>query len=169
MELAKPAPISVLRNEPLLKTAIVLLAVSLAGCIGYVPGRQDYWDTKVKEMCEKDGGVTVYERIQLSREEYKRLGGIEGSIPLPNEDRSTSDNPYFRRVIDTKIREANPEVMRSETLVVRRSDGKLLGRSVRYWRRGGDAPTGLGHESSIICPERADLTKQIFPVRQGSQ
>jgi len=24
-----------------------------------------YWDYRVKQMCEKDGGVTVYEKVEL--------------------------------------------------------------------------------------------------------
>jgi hypothetical protein len=147
---------------------LVLILAGLSSCTAYLPGRQSYWDEQIREMCAKDGGVVVYERVKLTHEEFKRLGGLERALPLPTESNSTSAHPYFRRVVDTRIHTADPEVMRSETQVIRRSDGKVLGRSVRYWRRGGDIPTGIAHESSYICPASAELTPQIFIVSARS-
>jgi hypothetical protein len=143
------------------------LWAGLYGCAGYVPGNKADWDARIRQMCERDGGVTVYERVELTREEFKRLRGVELALPLPVEADGANDSPYFQRRIETKLNESNPEVIRAETQVIRQSDGKLLGRSIRYWRRGGDFPTGIAHDTSFICPERADLTPQIFIVKEG--
>lgn len=143
----------------------MLLTVALAGCAGYVPGRQSYWDAQVREMCAKDGGVTVYEIVELSEEEFKRLGGIRGGLPLPSASSKNTGYPYFYELLDSKIRDSNPAVMRVEMLVIRRSDKKILGRSVQYFRRGGDLPTGIVEDSTFICPENLQLTNQIFRVK----
>ena len=71
--------------------------------------------------------------------------------------------------IESRIREANPEVVRTEELVKRRSDGKLLARSVSYSRRGGDFPTGLAHDSLFSCPQQAQLSKQIFKLKEEAK
>src|SRR5688572_11201330 len=157
-----------MRAQLVVRAFLVLVFAGLSSCAGYLPGRQAYWDEQIKEMCAKDGGVIVYERVQLTHEEFKRLGGLERAVPLPIESNSTPAHPYFRRVVDTRIHTADPEVVRSETQVIRRSDGKVLGRSVRYWRRGGDIPTGIAHESSHICPASAELTPQIFIISTRS-
>lgn len=157
----------VARNALLTKTiALGLLAVSLAGCMGYVPGRQSYWDAKVKEMCEKDGGVTVYERVKISRQDSRLLWGA--GQPLPTES-TRKDLPYFWESIETTIRDSYPKVGRAETLVKRRSDGKVLGKSVQYWRTGGDFPTGFSEATSFICPQHADLSEQVFLVEEDSK
>ncbi|SRR5258708_7846239 len=144
--------------------AFAAASALLCSCAGYVPGEKSSWDARIKQMCEQDGGVTVYERVHLTLEQFKRLGGIERALPLPSETDSPTGHPYFRRLVDTKLHEQDPEVVRSETQVVRHSDGKVLGRSIRYWRRGGDFPIGIAQESAFICPSRAELTSQIFMV-----
>jgi hypothetical protein len=144
--------------------SIALVTGGIAACMGYVPGSLSYWDQRVKEMCEKDGGVTVYENVQLTAEEFKRLGGTEAGIALPTED-AKRDFPYFMETTYTNIRDQNPQVLRLETVVKRRSDGKILGRSVYYSRSGGDLPTGVLHGSSYGCPQQLGLSKQIFQVK----
>lgn len=139
----------------------------LVGCAGYVPGRQAYWDEQVKAMCDKDGGTAVYEKVELSEEEYRKLGGVYGVIPVPAVGMKTSDYPYVRSLTETKLREGNPEVVRTEELIMRRSDGKVLVRSISYSRRGGDFPTGLLHDTVFRCPKHEDLSKRVFSVRQG--
>lgn len=145
-------------------TALLLIA-ALYGCAGYVPGRQSYWDSQVKELCEKDGGITIFEKIELSEDDYKRLGGMPGGIPIPHVSSKRTDYPYFYEVFDFTIRESNPVVVRTETIVKRRADGKVLGRSIQYFRRGGDIPTGLANDSSFLCPDKIQLTGEIFRVK----
>jgi len=132
----------------------------------FYEGRKTYWDAQVKEMCEKDGGVTVYERVKISKQDSRFLW--EQGLPLPTEN-TRKDSPYFWERTETGIREANPKVVRAETLIKRRSDGKALGKSVRYWRSGGDFPTGFSEGTSFICPQHADLSKQVFLVDGGAK
>lgn len=148
----------------------LLLAVTLTGCMGYVPGQQSYWDAQVKEMCERDGGVTVYERIDLDETDYQKLGGSGGVIPVPDERSKTKNYPYFSKSVRQEIN-SNPQVARLETEVVRRSDNKVLGRVINYLRIGGDFPTGIQHDTSFSCRDihgvRLDVEKQVFVIRGG--
>jgi hypothetical protein len=116
-------------------------------------------------MCEQDGGFTVYEVIELTQEQYKSLGGFDGGLPVPELRADRPSYPYFREWTETRIRESNPEVVRTEEVLKRRSDGKVLARAIRYSRRGGDVSTGLAHESSFTCPQGIQLSKQVFKVK----
>jgi hypothetical protein len=58
---------------------LILIGLAIAG----TEFNKAYWDHKVRELCEKDGGVTVYEAIELSPEEFKRRGGCERSDYCP--------------------------------------------------------------------------------------
>ena len=146
-----------------------VLCAMLCGCGGYIPGRQSYWDEQVRQMCEKDGGVIVYETIELSQAEYQRLGGMKEGFPIPDERHATAATPYVREERRTTIRDSNPTVVRGETLIKRRSDNKVLARSVRYWRTGGDIPTGIAHESYFICPEQVDISRRVFSITDSSK
>ena len=148
--------------------AVIALLILLV--FGFYEGRKAYWDSKVREMCEKDGGVTVFEHVTISEEEYERLRGIQGGLPIPfADDTKNKEYPYFRDTNQSRIREWNPEVARLEMSIKRRSDGKILARSVHYWRRGGDIPTGIFHDSSFGCPEQSVLSREIFRISGGSK
>ena len=143
------------------------LIAMLAGCMGYVPGRQSYWDSRVKGFCELDGGVTVYETVTLTREEHRRVSDILALRLTKRNDADSDKKPYVIEVVSTKINASNPEVARAETLIRRRSDGKVLGQAVQYWRRGGDIPTGITEASSFICPEQINLGNEVFKIEGG--
>lgn len=145
---------------------VVLIALLLLA-IGFFEATKAYWDYKVRQMCEKDGGIEVYETVSLTKEEYKRLGGSERGLPVPNPVYSNVDEefPFIREERSTTIRSNSPKVGRSESIIKRRSDDKILGRSVYYWRRGGDFPFGLAEGSSFGCPRpNPMLGQQVIRV-----
>jgi len=151
-----------MRNACIL--AIIML---LTACMGWVPGRQAYWDAKVKELCEKDGGVTVYERVRITQSEYRRMGGVHGEIPVPSRSLARPGTPYVTDTTIIKLHDWAPEVWRRETLVVRMADGKVLARQVTYGRRGADAPIIIGQPSFYGCSEAGvhlDVEKQTFEI-----
>ena len=116
----------------------------------------------MKELCEKDGGVTVYEQVRVTRDEFKRIGVAYGTVPLPPENGAPASAPYVTRRVREILNPASPFVSRSETFAIRRSDGKVLARSIQYLRRGGDFPTGLAEGSHFVCPKDVQLSSQIF-------
>ncbi|MBY0271405.1 MAG: hypothetical protein K2X06_16235 [Burkholderiales bacterium] len=148
-----------------------LLAITLAGCAGYVPGQQSYWDAQVREMCEKDGGVTVYEQVKLTQSEYRRLGGTKGIVPVPSRNSADPNALYVADRKITKIREWSPQVFRLESVIVRVADGKVLSRQIEYGRIGGDFPSP-SHSSSYGCSDlglRLDAERQTFEIVEDSQ
>jgi len=146
---------------PVLLIGLVILAVI------FYEGRKAYWDYRVTEMCKMDGGATVFENIRISQGEYKRLGGINGAIPVPAEQYK-KDSPYFARTVTQEIREWNPEVKKWTTEIIRNTDEKVLGIEIIYMRIGGDTPTGILHPSSFSCRDVAGvklgIERQIFII-----
>jgi hypothetical protein len=135
-------------------TILLAAALLLAGC------EKARLDQQVKELCAKDGGIKVYETVKLPAERFDQWGTIR--IPS-KQDAKPSDDYYYERNT-TYLKSGNPEMWRSNHRIIRASDGKLLGESIRYARRGGDMP-GPWHESSYGCPDtniQPSLESSIF-------
>ena len=149
-------------------TLLIVVTLLIDGCMGYVPGRQSYWDSQVKDLCRKDAGVTVYERVALTPSEYRLLKGSGADVSIPS-DRVAPSAAYVRQTERTFIRDANPTVSRYETRIVRQSDGKVLSRSITYSRVGGDFPSPA-HESVFSCRDmgfRESIERETFVIPQG--
>src|SRR5688572_27544698 len=150
------------RHSGLLKaTFSVLVASALAGCMGWAPGRQANWDARVKEMCEKDGGVAIYERVPISKVQFEKMGKVGGHVSIPPRESAKADDPLFWDESVTLFRDANPRVWRSEHAIKRRTDEKVVARVVRYSRVGGDIPSPA-HQSHLGCPDE----KEVFAQRE---
>lgn len=146
-------------------TPIVLLVVGIGGC----EARKAYYDWQVRRMCEKDGGVTVYERVTVTREEYERLGGSHGQIPFPEERAAPAGYPYVTNTTLTVLKEGYPEVRRSEALVKRRADGKVLARFVTYSRVGGDFPSWAHHSSKGCDVPLGNVSQNVLTVEGAAK
>lgn len=148
-----------------LLSPVVLVLLSVVFC----EINKAYWDHQVRLMCEKDGGVTVYEHIELTPEEYKHNGGKNGFIHVAPEEKSPTYHEYAYRSARTKIHYSSPSVWRSEYTTYRKSDGKTLGVWVTYTRHGGDIPTGIIHDSSFSCMDttgfESNPISKIFSVK----
>lgn len=136
-----------LATIPIAIIALLILA------FGFYEGRKAYWDSKVREMCAKDGGVTVFETVRVSAEQYNRLPITEGSVAIVSEAISKPEEPAFSVDKQTVLRESAPRVIRWEKLVKRRADGKIIGSLVSYHRLGGDTPLTYGHPTRFSCPD----------------
>ena len=130
-----------------------------------------YWDYRVRQMCEKDGGVTVYEKVELTEEEYKKYDGFMGAIIVPPETYSdTNKYLYLSKVEKEIIRKSNPSVYHRQATVYRKSDGKKFGKVVNYHRGGGDFPTVISHPSGFDCKDmgiKLNVEQQIFSVKEN--
>jgi hypothetical protein len=138
----------------------------LQGCAGYVPGRNAYWDAIVKENCQKDGGVTVYERVKITPSEQRQLGGVGETIPVPAKEFAKPAAPYVAENKTTWLHRSNPEVVRSETFIVRTSDGKVLARLVDYARIGQDVIRPYSCQDAGL---RVDVVRQTFEITRGQR
>lgn len=145
--------------------AIAGLAVALAGCMGYVPGRQTYWDSKVREMCQQDGGVQIYQRVRISKADVERKivpMYSDGRLGVAPRDGAHPQAPVVSERKITYIREEpNPQVWRTEHVIRRSSDQAIVARWVIYTRAGGDIPTGISHGTSFVCPDLERIVSDL--------
>ena len=115
-------------------------------------------DREVERLCATDGGIKVYETVALPAERFDEYGNVE----ITSKDFVKSDDEYYIEFKEINIREGNPRLIRFNARVIRISDGKIMGESIRYGRSGGDLP-GPWHESSFGCPPLPmNLSSSIF-------
>jgi len=138
----------------------VVLVVLLVLAIGFFEARKAYWDHKVKEMCEIDGDVRIFERVRITKADIDLLGRNDGKVSVPVKDLAPVHAPAYSESKTTHLRDWNPEVRRVETVVIRRADQKVVARWIYYSRIGGDFPT-FAHPSSRGCPDLRRVTSDL--------
>jgi len=116
----------------------------VAGCASPIRGQLD---EEVRRLCAIDGGIKVYETATLPAARFDRFGNVS----LPFKSLAKAEDEYYFELERIFLRRGNPEMWRSEERIVRARDQKVMGRSISYTRRGGDAPSPM-HESSYSCP-----------------
>lgn len=146
------------RNRCLL--LVVAFVMVLTGCAGYVPRRQAYWDRELIELCEKDGGVTVFETVHISKNKVPGLGWTDGHLGVPPKDLMRGEDVVYSERSETVIRAWNPRVIRGERTVYRRDNGRMVATVVRYSRVGGDFPSPA-HPSSFSCPDDLHIFRAL--------
>lgn len=174
---ATPVPLARLlrqRGLSLIGKLLMIPAVLIAALIlavGFYEGRKAYWDAQVREMCAKDGGVTIYQKLHISKAEVRLLGTVGGMIGIPAKELARPNAPVHEELKIIDIRRASPQVSRSEMLILRRSDGAIVAKAIIYARSGGDF-SSPAHPSSFSCPELkaviSDL-QQLFIVAGDSK
>ncbi|SDE53674.1 hypothetical protein [Desulfuromonas thiophila] len=136
-----------------LVAGLLLFSLWFGGAFWEVAGKKMYWDAQVRKLCAIDGGVKVYETVKLTPEIYEYYAGR--NWVLPDKSDAKSSDEYFYEDDIIYYHRKDPQVTRSLTRVIRRSDGKVLGEYIRYGRGGGDLP-GPWHGSSFSC---SDITR----------
>jgi hypothetical protein len=129
---------------------------ALLGCTR----ERDLVDEQVRQLCAKDGGVRVFERVQLAADQFDP----DGEILVLSEKSSKPTDKYYHVRDVIHLRKGNPEMWRAHYKLIRKSDSKVLGEAISYTRRGGDLP-GPWHPSSFGCPHDADISdisKAVF-------
>jgi len=141
--------------------AFASLAIGL-GYFWWVFGEKLWVDHQVRELCAKDGGVKVYETISLPADKFNQYGQINFFRPIDGENALGPDYIYIWRY--KYLKKGDPSLSRSHTVIIRRSDNKLLGESISYSRGGGD-PVGPWQPTSFSCPSnygQVQLLEKIF-------
>ena len=145
--------------------AFVVFIAAWWGIPAYEKGRAD---SLVEELCKKDGGLKVYETVELPASRFKQYGVVfpgRGMLPALREEAKPGDEFFF--VLDKKDvwpeTGWHPYVWRIDQKLFRQADGKLLGEAISYSRRGGD-PIGPWHPSSNTCPRETDITVLVGRV-----
>jgi len=157
------------------KTLYVVAAVMvLLVWIGVPEFNKRRADRLVDELCAKDGGVRVIETVALAPGLFNAYGQPEIGFVNAESPRSTPSPSGLGFVLDTQdiVGSHNSTevralaVWRARVQLARVNDGKILGESVQYLRRGGDA-LGPWHPSSYGCP--IDATEMNLAARVVQQ
>jgi len=144
-------------------TMVSLLAI---GYFVYCEMNKAYWDRKVDELCEKNGGIRIYERIYLPHSRFDKWG----NLTISSKDSTKDTDEYYFIKTRKYYKEGNPSIWMSRHKILRKKDGEVLGESIRYIRRGGDM-VGPWHESSYMCPPingESSLESKIF-ISKGDE
>lgn len=147
--------------------AAMLMLLPLATACASGPGKSEL-DAEVKRLCAIDGGVKVYETVALPAEKFNQRREINFYRPAQGENALGPEYLYKREIRYLLEGEyEKPAMWKTHEQVFRKADGRLLGESVSYARRGGDLP-GPWHPSSYICPELKDLNllEQVFVIQK---
>src|SRR4051794_21078862 len=101
------------RWDPARNSLVIVLALTLTGCMSYLPGRQTYWDDKVKALCDEDGGVRIFEKLHISKADIDVLGTADGEISIPIRELAHPNAPVYAVHQRTNIRTEEPYVWRT--------------------------------------------------------
>ena len=149
-----------------LLTAVFLIPVLLIGSalayFGFCEARKAYWDHRVKEMCEKDAGVKIYETVLLSKKQYEQFGRVAGYVSIPVRNLA-KDEIVISDSKDSYIRETQPTVLKTEVLIKNRETQKILAQYSLYSRVGGDFPS-IAHPSSYSCPASISVYRSLEKI-----
>ena len=148
---------------------LLFLAIIVGLWWGLPTYRKLQADFMVEELCKKDGGIRVFEIVRLPQERFSPQGNMvfSGNKNLPplKEGSTPNDEFYFTHETNWILPDSgfnSLAVWKTHQKLFRAKDGKLLGESIAYSRRGGD-PMGPWHPSSFGCPKNVDI---VFLVRK---
>ena len=156
----KLTPLVILEDFGMKKLSMPAMALCVTAFVLLTGCEKWRLDNEVRELCAKDGGIKVYETVKVPTEMVDEYGAIR--IPS-KQDTKPSDEYYYERET-TYLQTGDPAMWRTHHRIISSNDGKILGESVRYARRGGDVP-GPWHESSFGCPDistQPSLENSIF-------
>lgn len=123
--------------------ALLTVGVMLFGC------EQARVDARMEELCKIDGGMKIYEKITLPKEDFD-----QGGVPILFNGWNQSQSGYMFVSKFEKLKSNKPTLSKTTTSIIRERDGKPLGTYIYYTRIGGLMPT-LGPDSAKNCPSNA--------------
>jgi hypothetical protein len=148
---------------PVAIIALVILA------FGFFEARKAYWDSRVKGMCDKEGGIKVFQVVQLDLKEYRKLLNSRNQIDLRNERFATPADSYAYSSATEYIVRGDPEIHKHVGRVLKWPEKVVLSEQIIFSRVGGDFPTGIGHRTYFSCPPPVEtLFDKTFKAMQGA-
>lgn len=144
---------------------------SLGLCLFYLvvmSGCEKYeLDRRMAELCEKDGGLKLYETVKLPTSMFDEDGyPFPGWRQRSNPNRLNSEYQLIEEkgvLKDGNSMEGEGRLLRIKWTITRKSDGKLFGEAVQYIRIGGDL-IAFPHSTSKVCPLQINFTNVIRAV-----
>ncbi|MER2512365.1 MAG: hypothetical protein ABTQ25_08105 [Nitrosomonas ureae] len=150
-----------------MKKIILLLLVSLIIYAAFFT-EKDRLDREVDRLCAIDGGVKVYETVELLPDKFDRKYGqinfydpTQGENALGPEYIYKWSTHYYKKGHPVSQGAQETAMRRDHFRIIRKSDMKLLGEFVKYHRAGGDLP-GPWMPSSHHCPDTLKASSTIL-------
>lgn len=81
-------------------TGLLLFSIWFGGAFWEVAGKKMYWDAQVRKLCAMDGGVKVYETVELTPDLIDKFGRIR----IPAKSEATAEDLYFYEMTDRYFR-----------------------------------------------------------------
>ena len=152
---ANPSKSGYLRHLVLLPFQLLLLIVLI---LSYFLTRYAYVDHQMSLMCAKDGGVQIYEQIEITQAEADSIsvGKYIGGGMVKKQELKEGMPVYLSELEQEVVKKTYPQITRYEYTIHRAKDDKLLAREVWYIRKG-DA----GIISKGDCPNSAKNIEQV--------
>lgn len=111
-----------------------------------------YWDHRVDQMCEVDGGDFVYKKVFFDKEEYTKNLTSSGELIAPPENSSLNiGQSVLSKHEKTNFRRGFTELSRVEITIFRESDKEVLAKSISYHRGGGAITILFSYDSGYSC------------------
>lgn len=149
-------------NDRVKKLTLTTVALCVAASVLLMGCEKARLDEEVRQLCAKDGGIKVYEMVELPKNEFNEFGQVSfyqaapGSVLLNDYELIKNEHIYHP---------GNPRMWRTYFAIKRKNDEKILGESVGY-TRFGDGFEGPFHPSSFSCPDQfgeVSLLQRVFP------
>ena len=132
------------------------------------PSEKDYLNAQMAELCKKDGGVKVYEKVKLPAEMFDESGNLKDRKPVKENGHYIIriGNEYIlydevKIIKQGDIQKDQGRFTRVHTFIRKLADNKIIGESIVYRRAGGDR-WNPGMPSQDICPKSVDLFNAVF-------
>lgn len=132
------------------------------------PTEKDRLNAQMADLCKKDGGVKIYERVKLPPEMFDESGNLKNRKPIIENGHYVvhigEEYILYDEVKGIKqgdIQKDQGRLSIVHTFIRKLADNKLIGESIVYRRAGGDR-WNPGMPSQDICPESVDLFNDVF-------
>lgn len=140
----------------MIKLVITIILLPILSLV-FLEGRKAYWDNQVTKMCNKDGGIKIYDKTNKPLTYFLN----KGFLKIPSEYKSTINNEYFLRTKNTNIVEGRLSVGEHRTQLIQRKGDMVIAEIVSFGRSGGDFPT-FAHPSFYTCSTDKNLLESMF-------
>jgi hypothetical protein len=133
------------------------------------PSEKDYLNAQMAELCKRDGGVKIYEKVKLPADAFNQWGGLKTPKTLKrgNDYVSLVADVYeisteIQVIKDGDLQKGEGRLNRQHQKLIDIRTNKLLAEGVFYHRAGGDR-WSPGMHSQSGCPEiPVDIVDEVF-------
>lgn len=115
---------------------IGVIFVLLIGKMTFDHYYAEYWKNKTEELCKKDAGVTVYEKITLLPESKHIVKYNNESddfyLKIPYKKDIEPGHEFYRTYNSSRIKDGNLKVSRAVYEIIRIKDSKIISKKIDY-------------------------------------